>query len=267
MQPANPSKSSTPRGKSASDRPSWTRTGGHRVRVLIVDDHAILRQALRQLLEEHQQVEVVGDAANGREAIAATEKLLPDVILMDMIMPGLNGLEATRQIRKRFPKTRVLILTGYMEDEQILAALRAGATGYVVKRSDVEELLLGIQAVHRGNPYFSSIISEGDAVDQYLWQAKKEDGKAGYDLLTSREREVLQLIAEGYSNMRIGEELFISVKTVEAHKAHIMSKLQARNRTDLIRYALRKGLVGLDAPPDVRPEEQESPQESSQRVG
>lgn len=262
MQTPNPSKPPTSRGKGTAERPNWTRTGGQRIRILIVDDHAILRQALRQLLEESPEVEVVGDAGNGREAIAATEKLLPDVILMDMVMPGLNGLEATRQIRKRFPKTRVLILTGYMEDEQILAALRSGASGYVVKRSDVEELLLGIQAVHRGNPYFSSSISNGDAIDQYLWQAKKEDGKAGYDLLTSREREVLQLIAEGYSNQRIAQELFISVKTVEAHKAHIMSKLQARNRTDLIRYALRKGLVGLDAPPDVSEDEMEPQQVS-----
>jgi two-component system response regulator NreC len=223
-----------------------------------VDDHAILRQALRQLLDTRPEVEVVGDASSGREAVTATEQLMPDVVLMDMIMPGLNGLEATRQIRKRAPKSRVLILTGYMEDEQIISALRAGASGYVVKRSDVEELLLGIQAVHRGNTYFSSAISEGDAVNQYLWQAKQEDGKIGYDLLTSREREVLQLIAEGYSNQKIAEELFISVKTVEAHKAHIMSKLRARNRTDLIRYALRKGLVGLDAPPDVPLEQQEA---------
>ena len=257
MQSTNPAKSSVNRARDAAERPGWTRTGGQRIRILIVDDHAILRQALHQLLELRPEVEVVGDAANGREAVAATEKLMPDVVLMDMVMPGLNGLEATRQIRKRFPKTRVLILTGYMEDEQILSALRAGAAGYVVKRSDTEELLLGIQAVHRGNTYFSSAISDGDAVNQYLWQAKKEDGKAGYDLLTSREREVLQLIAEGYSNQKIAQELFISVKTVEAHKAHIMSKLHARNRTDLIRYALRKGLVGLDAPPDVPADQME----------
>ncbi len=257
MQSTNPAKTSVNRAKDAAERPGWTRAGGQRIRILIVDDHAILRQALHQLLELRQEVEVVGDAANGREAIAATEKLMPDVVLMDMVMPGLNGLEATRQIRKRFPKTRVLILTGYMEDEQILSALRAGAAGYVVKASDTEELLLGLQAVHRGNTYFSSAISDGDAVNQYLWQAKKEDGKAGYELLTSREREVLQLIAEGYSNQRMAQELFISVKTVEAHKAHIMSKLHARNRTDLIRYALRKGLVGLDAPPDVPADQME----------
>jgi two-component system response regulator NreC len=255
MQSSNPGKPPAGRAKEPGARPNWTRTGGQRIRVLIVDDHAILRQALCRLLEQEQEVEVVGDVANGREALASAEKLMPDVILMDMVMPGLNGLEATRQIRKRFPKTRVLILTGYMEDEQIISALRAGASGYVVKRSDTEELLLGIQAVHRGNTYFSAAISDGDAVNQYMWQAKKEDGKAGYDLLTSREREVLQLIAEGYSNQRIAQELYISVKTVEAHKAHIMSKLHARNRTDLIRYALRKGLVGIDAPPDLQDDE------------
>ena len=256
---SNPARQPANRPKEGANS-GWTRAGGQRIRVLLVDDHAILRQALRQLLEQHPEVEVVGDAASGRDAVISTEKLLPDVVLMDMVMPGLNGLEATRQIRRRFPKTRVLILTGYMEDEQIIGALRAGASGYVVKRSDTEELLLGIQAVHRGNTYFSSAISDGDAINQYMWQAKKEDGKAGYELLTSREREVLQLIAEGYSNQRIAQELFISVKTVEAHKAHIMSKLHARNRTDLIRYALRKGLVGMDAPPDVRPDEQEARQ-------
>ena len=258
MEASNTARPTSTRAKEAAARPGWTRTGGTRIRVLIVDDHAILRQALRHLLETQSELEVVGDASSGREAVAEAEKLMPDVVLMDMIMPGLNGLEATRQIRKRVPKCRVLILTGYMEDEQIISALRAGAAGYVVKRSDTDELLLGIQAVYRGNTYFSSAISAGDAVNQYLWQAKNGDGKAGYDLLTSREREVLQLIAEGLSNQKIAEELFISVKTVEAHKAHIMSKLHARNRTDLIRYALRKGLVGIDAPPDVPESEQQA---------
>jgi len=233
----------------------WSRGPGNRhngkIRILIVDDHAILRQALRLLLEIHDEVEVVGDASNGREAMDAAEKLQPDVVLMDMVMPGLNGLEATRQIRRRLPKTKVLILTGYMEDEQIVAALRAGASGYVVKKSDVSELLLGIQAVYRGNTYFSSAISAGGAVSEYMLQARSEEGRTGYDLLTGREREVLQLIAEGYSNQRIGQELFISVKTVEAHKAHIMSKLHAQTRTDLIRYAIRKGLVGLEVAPGM----------------
>ncbi len=258
MQSSNPARSPSARAKDAAGQPSWTRAGGQRIRVLIVEDEAMVREGFRRLLETEPDVEVVGDAASGREAIEAAEKLLPDVVLMDMAMDRLNGLEATRQIRKRCPKTRVLIVTRYPEEEQIVAALRAGASGYVVKRADREELLLGIRAVYRGNTYFSSDISDGDNVNQYLSQAKREDGKAGYELLTSREREVLQLIAEGFSNQRIAQELFISVKTVEAHKAHIMSKLHARNRTDLIRYALRKGLVGVDAPPDAHEESRQA---------
>jgi two-component system response regulator NreC len=234
---------------SRSEANSWTPSTASPIRVFIVDDHAVLRQALRFLLQGQPGIEVVGDASNGREALEAAETLQPDVVLMDMVMPGLNGIEATRQIRRRLPKTKVLILTGYMEDEQIAAALKAGAAGYIVKKSDVEELLLGIQAVYRGNSYFSSAIGNG-ALTDYLWQLRSNEGRVGYDLLTSREREVLQLIAEGYSNQRIAQELFISVKTVEAHRAHIMSKLHARNRTDLIRYALRKGIVGLDTAPE-----------------
>lgn len=218
------------------------------IRVVIADDHAVLRQSLRYMLEAQPWLEVVGEASNGREAVELAEKLNPDVILMDTIMPGLNGIEATRQIRRRLPKTKVLMLTGYMEDEHVAGALKAGASGYVIKKSELDELLLGIQAVHRGNPYFSSSIGEGDLTD-YLWQLKSNAGRVGYDLLTSREREVLQLIAEGASNQRIAQDLYISVKTVEAHRAHIMTKLHAKNRTDLIRYALKKGLVGLDAVP------------------
>ncbi len=218
------------------------------IRVLVADDHAVLRQALRYMLESQPGLEVVGEAANGRDAVDMAEKLQPDVVLMDTVMPGLNGIEATRQIRRRMPKVKVLMLTGYQEDEQVAGALKAGASGYVIKKSDLDELLLGIQAVHRGNPYFSSSIGDGDLTD-YLWQLKSNAGRVGYDLLTAREREVLQLIAEGSSNQQIAEELYISVKTVEAHRAHIMTKLHAKNRTDLIRYALRKGLVALDAVP------------------
>ena len=218
------------------------------IRVLVADDHAVLRQALRYMLESQPGLEVVGEASNGRDAVDLAEKLQPDVVLMDTVMPGLNGIEATRQIRRRLPKVKVLMLTGYQEDEQVAGALKAGASGYVIKKSDLDELLLGIQAVHRGNPYFSSSIGDGDLTD-YLWQLKSNAGRVGYDLLTAREREVLQLIAEGSSNQQIAEELFISVKTVEAHRAHIMTKLHAKNRTDLIRYALRKGLVALDAVP------------------
>jgi DNA-binding NarL/FixJ family response regulator len=221
------------------------------VRVLLADDHALLRQSLRLLLEMHKEIEVVGEVDNGRDAVDAAAQLRPDVVLMDMRMPSLNGIEATRQIRKRTPGSRVLVLTGAMESEDVLEALRAGASGYVVKQSDVNELLLAIQAVHRGNPYFSGAIAEGRTPTELLLaaQAQPEDEA---DPLTAREREILQLVAEGNANLAIAEQLFLSVKTVEAHKAHIMTKLRLQNRTDLIRYALRKGIISLDAAGDDR---------------
>ena len=241
---ASPAGSEMPRTTSRSTRA--------RVRVLIVDDHAVLRQALRMLLESHDEIDVVGDVANGRDAVQQAEELTPDVVLMDVVMPGLNGLDATRQIRKRCPDTRVLILSGYEEEEQIIEALRAGAGGYLIKESDIGELLLAIQAVSRGNTYFSSSLSERDQGNDFLMRARSGDARAGFDRLTDREREVLQLIAEGHSNQSIADQLVISVKTVEAHKAHIMSKLGARNRTDLIRYAIRRGIIGLDPMPRLR---------------
>jgi two-component system response regulator NreC len=227
-------------------RSNASRLGSQRIRVLLVDDHTLLRQALRMMLEGQEGLQIVGEAANGREAVDAADRLRPDVVLMDMVMPGLNGIEATRQIVRHAPGTRVLILTAYLEDDRLLEALRSGAAGYIVKKSDLDELLLAIQSVHRGNTYFSADVSAEIAVNEVLMQAKQAEPKAGYELLTGREREVLQLIAEGMSNQRIADTLFISVKTVEAHKAHIMNKLHARNRTDLIRYAIKRGLVGLE---------------------
>jgi DNA-binding NarL/FixJ family response regulator len=219
----------------------------HTIRILLVDDHAVIRQALRMLLESQPELEVVGDVENGREAVSAVEKLNPDVVLMDVVMPGLNGLEATRQIRRSSPSTRVVMLSGFVDEDQLLDALRSGASGYIIKKSDVSELVLAIQTVHRGNSYFSSALSESFDLAEVLYQAKRQDQRTGVDSLTSREREVLQLIAEGYTNQGIANELYISVKTVEAHKAHIMAKLHARNRTDLIRYAIRKGIVRLES--------------------
>lgn len=226
--------------------PSVLRTG-RAVRVLLVDDHVVMRQALRLLLESQPELDVVADVENGREAVQAVEKLQPDVVLMDVVMPGLNGLEATRQIRKIAPAIRVVMLSGFVDEDQLLDALRAGASGYLIKKSDISELVLAIQTVHRGNSYFSSALSEGFDLAEVLYQSKRPDQKSTADTLTPREREVLQLIAEGHTNQGIANELYISVKTVEAHKSHIMSKLHARNRTDLIRYALRKGIVRLES--------------------
>lgn len=225
---------------------------GSRIRVLLADDHAVLRQALRLLLEMHDEVEVVGDVGDGREAVEAAQRLQPDVVLMDLAMPGLNGVEATRQLTQRARGVRVLMLTGYADDERLLEALRAGASGYVVKRSDVRELLLAIQAVHNGNPYISSSLSDGRSPLELLIEARSGQS-APSDKLTAREREILQLVAEGHPNQSIADHLVLSVKTVEAHKAHIMQKLGVQRTTDLIRYALRKGIITLDAGPDDAP--------------
>ena len=226
------------------------RTGGGQgkgIRILLVDDHAVIRQALRMLLEAQPDFEVVADVENGREAVHAAEQLRPDVVLMDAVMPALNGLEATRQIRRASPATRIVVLSGFVDEDQLLEALRAGASGYIIKKSDVSELVLAIQTVHRGNQYFSSALGENFDMAEVLYQAKQADNHIGLEALTAREREVLQLIAEGGTNQGIADDLFISVKTVEAHKAHIMAKLHARTRTDLIRYAIRKGIVRLES--------------------
>ncbi len=219
-----------------------------RIRVLLADDHAVLRQALRLLLETHDEVEVVGDVGDGREAVELAERLQPDVVLMDLAMPGLNGIDATRQLTQRVRGVRVLVLSGYADEERLIEALRAGASGFVLKRSDVQELLVAIQAVHRGNPYISAALADGRSPIDLLIRAQTQDDPSA-DKLTPREREILQLVAEGHPNQSIAEKLFLSVKTVEAHKAHIMAKLGAQRTTDLIRYAIRKGIISLDAPP------------------
>jgi DNA-binding NarL/FixJ family response regulator len=225
---------------------SFKAAGNTSIRVLLADDHVLLRQSLRLLLEMHEEITIAGEVDNGRDAVEMASTLPVDVVLMDMRMPALNGIEATRQIRKRSPNTRVLMLTGVTENENIVEALRAGASGYVLKHSDVNELLVAIQAVHRGNPYFSAnLSSSGSAMDLLL--AAQRPAAETPDPLTAREREVLQLVAEGNTNQTIADLLFLSVKTIEAHKAHIMSKLRVQNQTDLIRYALRRGIISLEA--------------------
>lgn len=217
--------------------------GTPRIRVVLADDHQLIRQAMRVMLEADNRIEVVADVSDGREAVEAVGRLQPDVVLMDLVMPNLNGIEATGQIARQFPGVKVLILTGYAEDQRVLEALRAGAAGYVVKRSDVNELLLAIQAVYLGNTYFSQSLAHSRSPVEYLLQAQRE---GPIDALSAREREVLQLVAEGHTNQEIADRLVLSIKTVEAHKAHIMAKLKAQNRTDLIKYAIRRGIISLD---------------------
>jgi len=220
------------------------RSGSRRIRVLLVEDQALVREAFALLLQQYPEFEIVGAASSGRDAIDLAERLEPDVILMDLIMPGMNGIEASRQIRKRLPNARILLLTAHIEEEQIVEALRAGVLGCVVKRSDSAELLLAIQTVRRGNPYISEALANGRTAFDYFLDARRDTSTG--DPLTPREREILQLIAEGYQNQAIADALVISVKTVEAHKAHIKAKLRARSDMDLFRHAMRRGLITLD---------------------
>jgi DNA-binding NarL/FixJ family response regulator len=212
-----------------------------KIRVLLAEDQGVVREALGALLSRYEELDLLGAAADGREAVEMAGRLRPDVLLMDLAMPGLNGVDATAQVRKAVPNVRVLMLTGYADDNRIAEAMRAGASGYVVKRSDVDELVTAIKSVSRGNTYFSAELAQNGA-------ARLGDKAVNSDPLSPREREVLQLIAEGYSSQQIADRLFISLKTVEVHRANIASKLKARSRSDLVLHAVRTGLIELEPP-------------------
>jgi two-component system response regulator NreC len=214
-----------------------------KIKILIADDHKILRQGIRSLLAPQPDFEVVGETADGPETLKETFKLKPDVVLMDIGMPNLNGFEATRQIKKNLPEVKVLILTMYQDDEYVLQALHSGASGYVLKDVAVEELVTAIRAVNNDQYYLSPSISR-TVIDAYLRKTEKGE-KEPLELLTAREREIVQLIAEGYTNKEIAAKLFISVKTVDAHRSHIMEKLDIHEVARLVKYAIRKGITDL----------------------
>ena len=220
-------------------------------RVLVVEDHAIVRQGLVRLLSEEPNIEVVGNVENGREAVLSADKTHPDVVFMDLVMPGLNGLEATRQIRKDHSRTKVVILTGFVDEDQIIMALEAGASGYVRKSASIEELVIAIRATHGGNNFFSEDINQQYDTAELLHRSQTDPQRPGLRVLTTREREVLQLVAEGLTNQELADELHISIKTVETHKSHIMDKLQVRKRTELIRIALRYKLINMESAEDA----------------
>jgi two-component system, NarL family, response regulator NreC len=213
-----------------------------RIRVLVVDDHALVREGIRSLLALAADIEIVGEAADGRQALEKVGQLMPEIVLMDLAMPVMGGLEATRRIRKEYPGTKVLALTQYDDTEYVVPIIEAGARGFVTKMSSSIELAAAIKAVHEGDSYLSP--SAAAALVDECQRAVKED-RDPYSLLTDREREVLKLLAEGHSAREIAGILVLSPKTVEWYKARLATKLGIHNRTDLIKFAIRKAIISL----------------------
>lgn len=214
------------------------------IRVLLADDHTIVRSGVRALLSTEPDIEVVGEVGNGAEAVAQAEALRPDVILMDLVMPGLSGIEATRQITASLPGTRVLVLTSFAADENVFPAIKAGALGYLLKDSGPDELVRAIRQVNRGEPSLEPSIARKVLLE--LSHSPKEQRPLTKDPLTERELEVLRLVAQGGSNRDIAAKLVVSELTVRTHVSNILGKLQLASRTQAALYALQKGITSLD---------------------
>lgn len=210
-----------------------------KIKVLLADDHALLRAGLRSLIGQESDMEVVGEASDGQESVARAVELKPDVVVMDVAMPKANGLEAISAMRRGGVKSKILVLTMYSEEQYLMQVLRRGGNGYVLKRSADTELMQAIRTVHAGGVFLYP-----SAARLLIGDRESDDGEsAGLDLLTEREREVLKLTVEGYTNQEIANRLIISVKTVDTYRSRIMEKLNLRHRSELVRYALRKGLL------------------------
>ncbi|MDX2041912.1 MAG: response regulator transcription factor [Acidobacteriota bacterium] len=212
--------------------------------ILLADDHNIVRQGLRALLQSEPHFRLVGEASDGIEAVRLAERLKPDVLITDVMMPGLNGLEVARQVSRSLPNTRVIILSMYTNDAYVLEALKNGALGYVLKDSEASDLIQAVKEVINGNRYLSPPLSER-ALELYMRKVESVPDDP-YELLTTREREVLQLVAEGRTSAEIANRLFISPRTAEGHRANLMRKLNLQNNADLIRFALKRGILPLD---------------------
>ena len=215
-----------------------------KIKVLVVDDHTIVRDGICALLALTGDIEVIGEATNGSEALKMVKELHPDVVVMDIAMPIMGGMEATRRINKEFPKTKILVLTQHDDKEYVFPVLESGASGFISKAAASSELVSGIRAVHRGDSYLSPAVAKL-LVASYRSIAKKHASHDFYDGLSERERDVLKLLAEGYSTKEIADTLIITPKTVEGHKTHLMAKLGIHNRIELVKYALRKGIINI----------------------
>lgn len=211
-------------------------------RLVIADDHTLLRAGLCALLRQEPDIEIVGEAANGRDAIQMVGTLSPHLIIMDLNMPGMNGIEAIIDIKRRFPDTRVLVLTIHKTEEYIHESLRAGADGYVVKDATHDELRVAVKSILSGKSYLSPDIS-AKVINGYLGTGNTAKGATPWDRLTHREREILKLVAEGHPNKYIAEFYSLSVKTVEKHRSNLMKKLDLHNTSKLTSYAIEKGLL------------------------
>jgi len=213
-----------------------------KIRVFLVDDHTVVRQGLRRILESDEEIEIVGEAGDGRTAIDLVQKLRPHVVVMDVAMPELNGIEATRQILKRVEGTKVLVLSMHGDDVYVRQALKAGARGYLLKDSEDLDLIKAVKAIRAGGSFFSPPVSKV-VLSGYLGDKDGGDAEDGVARLTDREREVLQLIAEGKTNKEVAHALSVSVNTVETHRKHIMEKLDLHNTAEIVRFAVRKKIV------------------------
>ncbi|WP_272885650.1 response regulator [Fictibacillus marinisediminis] len=213
------------------------------INILLIDDHAVVRRGLTMLLNAHPNMEVVGEASEGNEGIQKALEHKPDVVIMDLSMPhGKDGLSATSELKKLLPQCVILILTMHDDEEYLFRVIQAGASGCILKSAPHEELIAAIQSVYSGNAYLNPSATKR-LMEEYLSNVKS-GASDSYSLLSDREKEVLTLIAKGYSNKEIAEQLIISVKTVETHKGNVMEKLQMKTRPELVAYALKKGLLG-----------------------
>jgi len=212
------------------------------VRIVLADDHTVMRNGLRLLLERQPHLQVVGEAADGRQAVSLSESVNPDVVIMDIGMPNLNGIEATRQIVHRNPHTAIGILSMHCDESYVIRALKAGARAYLLKDSAESDLLAAVRALTEGKSFFSPAISK-ILVEDYMRQLESRGAEDTYELLTNREREILQLLAEGRTNKETANMLNLSLYTVETHRTHILQKLNLHSVPELILYAVRKGII------------------------
>jgi two-component system response regulator NreC len=212
------------------------------IRILLADDHTVVRKGLRLLLESQPDFQVIADAANGRETVALAERLTPDVVVMDVAMPELNGIEAARQISAKLPRTAIVFLSMHSDEGYVLKALKSGARAYLLKDSAENDLISAVKAVCEGKAFFSPAISKM-LIEDYMLQMQQRAVEDSYDLLTTREREILQLFAEGKNNKDVANTLNLSLYTVETHRSNIFQKLNLHSSAELILYAVRKGVI------------------------